>query len=64
MSPGGFFAARRPVPYVVVDSVPRPAFAPASYPYGWFGAAPHATVRWTHTDYYNNYTDVRILRGR
>jgi hypothetical protein len=60
----GFFAARRPVAYAVVDTVPRATYAPASYPYGWFGAAPHATVRWSHTDYYGNYTDVRILRGR
>jgi hypothetical protein len=62
--PHGYFSVRRAVPYAVVDTVPRTTYAPVPYPYGWFGAAPHATVRWTHTDYYRNYTDVRFLRGR
>jgi hypothetical protein len=62
--PNGYFPVRRVVPYAVVDTEPRTMYAPAPYPYGWFGAAPHATVRWTHTDYYRNYTDVRFLRGR
>lgn len=33
------------------------------YPYGWFGAQP-ATQRWTHTYFYGDYNDARILRGR
>ena len=33
------------------------------YPYGWFGARA-ATNNWSHTGYYNNYVDQRILRGR
>jgi hypothetical protein len=60
----GPFGVRRSVAYVVVDSAPRAVGAPVSYPYGWFGAAPHATERWTHTGYYYSYKDLRILRGR
>jgi len=35
-----------------------------TYPYGWFGAAPHTTQRWTNGGYYDNYVDTYILRGR
>jgi hypothetical protein len=42
--------------------VRRDLTAPA-YPYGWFGVRP-ATNRWSHTNYYGDYTDMRIDRGR
>jgi hypothetical protein len=42
----------------------RRDLTPRVYPYGWFGAAPHATNSWTHTYYYDNYRDNRISRGR
>jgi hypothetical protein len=42
----------------------RRDLAPTVYPYGWFGAAPHASNSWTHTYYYDNYRDYRVLRGR
>lgn len=42
----------------------RRDLTPHTYPYGWFGAAPHASNSWTHTYYYDNYRDYRVLRGR
>lgn len=42
----------------------RRDLTPHTYPYGWFGAAPHASNSWKHTSYYDNYRDYRVLRGR
>jgi hypothetical protein len=36
--------------------------APPAYPYGWFGVR-HGTERWSHTRYYDDAVDVRILRS-
>ena len=64
--------------YIVVDPTPpagalahdgatpqwtRHNVAAPAYPYGWFGVRA-ATNRWSHTGYYDDYTDMRITRGR